>query len=342
MVKIAQPPPTPAQPAAKPGAQAAGTVQATVALPKVSLGVLVKGQIVNAELIKTLGDNEGLLKIAGRLFRAIHPEGIKPGTVMPLRIVDTGPPLVMKLPDTLESLLAKLVRPSSMGFAKAASQLIATPDGALSDSEATTVLAQLKTLLKLPTNPDDLARALSRFVKGSGVFSEAFMARGEPVQDLKSLIQKLLPFARALGDEALEGRLDALLSHINTHQARSLIDQLVVMPFHLPWGDEPISGELELMGEGDGGEEAGARGLTLRLNMPSLGPVEAALWYGKHGTSITLRFDEKHLDWVAPQLPQLEEALKSRGIEQVSTIRLEAHRAATGPAKSRGLLEILV
>jgi hypothetical protein len=240
------------------------------------------------------------------------------------------------------NLLTKLVHPSRMGFAQAASQLLATPEAALADSNATGLMAQLKTLLQLPTNPEELAQALSRFVKGSGVFSEALLARGEPMDDLKSLVQKLLPFARALGDGALEGRLEALLSHVNTHQARSLLDQLAVVPFHLPWGDEPISGELELTGEGSGGEEGGARGVKLKLNMPTLGAVEAALWYGGHGTSITLRFDEEHLDWIAPQLGELEEALAARGLERSASIRLEAHKPAEGPVKGRGLLEVLV
>lgn len=311
------------------------------------------GLIVRVELIKALGPEEGLLRIAGRMYRAVYPEGLKPGVPMQLKVTDAGPPLVLQLPDAFSRIFGKLVHPSATSFPAAAKGLLETalPEGAAgtaagtgAGAELTDLLARLQTLLRLPQDPRELAQALARFVRQSGLFHEADLAAGRTPDDLKTIAQRLLTLVTASGgDERLERLLDSILSHVDTYQARSLLQQSVVVPFALPWpgSEEPVHGELEYGDVPASQDEKQAGGVTLRLDMPNLGHVEAALWWGPTGTSVTLRVEPGLEDWMEERVSGLERSLAVDAGVRVAGVRVETHEPA-GPAWTRGLLEVTV
>lgn len=297
------------------------------------------GQVLSVELVKPVGDDEGLFRISGRYFRALYPSGLTPGVSVPMRVVDTGPPLVLRLPDMIAQLMAKLVHPSNTGFAAASSTLLSLADSNAFSGEAAKLAAQLKEIITLPQDPKDLAKALERLFTKNGVFHEAFLAKGEDPGDVKALAARLL--ALFGGDEKAGPALRALLAHVEIFQARSLIQENPVFPFFLNWGGERINGEIELVKDGEGGADGQGGGLVLRMDMPSLGHVETALWWYSGAVSVTLRVPREVEGWFAERLAPLEASLRGVSGINLSALRVVAKEPA-GPATSRSLLEITV
>ena len=297
-----------------------------------------QGEVLQVELVKSVGDDEGIFRVAGRLFRALYPEGLTPGVAVPMRVVDLGPPLVLRLPDIISALFAKLVHPSQTGFAEAAQNLAKLFQGSGYTGEAAALLDKLRQMLDLPSDPKELALALERYFTKSGVFHEAFLARGEDPGDLKSILSRLL--ALLGGDEKAEPLLRALLSHVETFQARSLLAENPIFPFFLPWGEEPVKGEIELMKE-EGGEGERGGGLVMRLDLPNLGHVESALWWYAGGISVTLKVPKALEGWLGERAPELEEKLKELDGMSLTTLRIEPHEPAK-PRRGRSLLEVTV
>jgi hypothetical protein len=157
--------------------------------------------------------------------------------------------------------------------------------------------------------------------------------------DLKSLTLRLLD--RPL-DLSLARFSEAFLGHIGAHQARSVLDGVIVVPFVLPWGGDAIQGEWvveERSGRGPSGE-ASSGALRVRLEMPHLGPVEVAFRWGPAGNSVRLRLDPVGLDAVAPRLPDLARALSEEAGVRLLELRAERLSPAA-PTAGRGLVEVL-
>lgn len=298
------------------------------------------GQVVEVELVRSIGDDEGIFRIAGRYFRALYPVELSPGVTMPLRVVDTGPPLVLRLPDFISQALAKLVHPSDTGFSEAASKLLLLTPLDAKTPEAAALLAKMQSILNLPLEPEELGLALARFFISSGIFREALLAKGDTTDDLKSLALKLLSLLK--GDKAAEPLLKSLLSHIETYQARSLLQQNPVFPFLLNWGGEPLRGEFEIIEDEEmkeGQDRGGA--IIIRLDMPNLGHVESALKWRGPSVAIDFRVPKELTVWFEPRLETLAETLKAIPGLNVTGLRVDAHPPPK-PAHSKALLEITV
>jgi hypothetical protein len=296
--------------------------------------------VVQALLVEDTGGGAGIVDLQGKLFRALYPDGLAPGSRVALRVVNTGPPLLLQLPSAAEEALAGRLRPPATGLAQTVRGLLAAADAA--DS---TTAPQLKTLLegaeilRLPTDPAQLAPALARLLQKSGLFHEALLARGEDPGDLKALALRLLSSS---AEPSLTRLAESLLGHIEAHQARSALEGAVVTPFVLPWGGDNVQGQWlveERSGRGPGGE-ALAGAVRLRLDLPRLGAVEVALRWGPTGNGVRLRLDPGGLEAVAPRLPELEQALTAGA--GVRLLELKAEPLPRAPAKSGpGLLEVL-
>lgn len=295
------------------------------------------GQVLEVELVRAVNEDEGLFRIAGRYFKALHPAGLAEGVTLPLKVVDTGPPLILKLPDLFTSIFSRLVHPSATSFSDAAQGLINFKEGQLPAGDALKLFSSLKELLALPQNPEELAKALEKFFRSSGIFHEALLARGETGDDLKSLALKLLVFLK--DDEQAVTLLKSLLSHLETYQARSILGHNPVFPFALPWGEEKLKGEFEFLSGGEDGENGG--GLVMKLDLPNLGHVESALWWYRSGCSVTFRLPQKASDFLAPRLPELQEILQGIPGLNLTALRIEPETAPR-PATGRGLLEVTV
>lgn len=295
---------------------------------------LSAGEVVDAELVETLGRGDALLRLGSRLVRALVPEGLPRGEPLRLLVVAPGPPAVLRLPDPAEAAAARLAKPAAEGLVSSVRTLLAAALPA-DDPEAGALLASARSLLTLPPSPGRLAEALARWVRGSGVFHEASLARGEAPGDLKEVLLRLV--AR-LGEGPVARAAEALLSHVETHQARSLVDGMPVVPLVLPWGDEPLHGELRLEERptSRGGEPAGC--LVVRLQMPRLGTVEARLQWGGGGVAVRLGLEPAALAAVAPRLGELADRLGGAGV-RVRTLRAEA--LPVTPSGAGGLVEVL-
>lgn len=298
-----------------------------------------QGQVVSVELVKAIGADEGLFRISGRYFRALYPAGLAQGVTIPMRVVDTGPPLVLRLPDMIAQLLNRLVHPSTTGLPAAGAGLAKLVASGGLTGEAAGLAAKLSETFNLPDDPKLLAQALEKLFSRNGVFHEAFLSRGEDPADVKSLALRLL--ASLGGEDRAAPLLKAIISHVEAYQARSLIHENPVFPFYLNWGGEEIKGEFELKKGAEGGEEPRGGGLVVRLDMPNLGHVEAALWWHAGAVSVGLCVSQELYGWVKERVEPLREILREAGGINVSSLRVEA-REPPKPATGRSLLEITV
>jgi len=293
------------------------------------------GEVVEAQLLETLSQREGILSIGGRVFRALHPEGLNPGQRLQLRLVSLGPPPLFKLPAAADEGVARLLLPPAQGVTAAVRALLAAPAG---EEAGDPLLASLRQLLRVPAEPEALASALARLVRGSGLHHEARLAAGEDPADLKSLALKLLA---TKPEGALARAAEALLGHVEAHQARSVLEGVLVLPLVLPWGEEWVQGEIRLEdGEGRGAGEAAGGSLRLRLQMPRLGPVEVRLRWGAGGVSVRLALDPAALEEARGQLPELSRRLSAEAGVRVADLRAEA-LPPPAPKSGPGLVEVV-
>jgi len=298
-----------------PGAVPAATPPRPEAL---SLGLRL-GEVVEAEFLEALGQREGLLAIGGRVFRALHPEGLAPGQRLALRLVSPGPPPVFRLPEAAEEGVVRLLWPPAQGLASAARVLLG---GEVVHAGSGPLLAALQQVLRLPEEPGALGEALARLLRNSGLHHEASLARGEEPADLKALALRLLgrepagPLAKAA---------EALLGHVEAHQARSALEGVLVVPLLLPWGEEWAQGELRVEdGEERGRAGAGGKTLRIRLEMPRLGPVEALVRWGQGGVAVRLGLAPDAVAEAREKLPELSARLSDEARVRVADLRVEA------------------
>lgn len=297
---------------------------------------LKSGDVVEGGLVENLGNGEGIVDLGGRLVRAAIPEGLAAGLRAALRVVSTGPPLVLKLPMPGEEALVQRLSPPSVNWSQVLGALLSSADGR---PEEVAQLVEPFLFLRLPISPADLAPLLAQLVRKSGLYHEALLARGEDPGDLKALALRLL--ARS-SDPGVVKLAEALLGHVEAHQARSVFEGAVVVPFALPWGDEPLQGEWvveERSGRRPNGEaESGL--LRVRLHLPRLGPVEASFQWGPAGNAVRLRLAPEGLSAVSPRLPELARALVDEASLPLVSLRVEP-LAPAAPKGARGLLEVL-
>jgi hypothetical protein len=246
----------------------------------------------------------------------------------------------LQLPGKGGASLPQLLHTPSIGLATAIRSLLGSLSPEIQNGGAEAeLLSAARRLLGLPREPEGLARALARWVRGSGLFHEARLAQGEDPADLKSLALKLL--ARLpQGDLARSAK--ALLGHVEAHQARSILEGEQVVPLVLPWGEEWVQGELRVMDErrGDSRDDGASGRIRMRLHMPRLGPVEVGLRWGTGAVSVRLAFSPRVLETARSRLGELAEALAGAPGLAVADLRadpLPALEPRTGP----GLVEVL-
>ena len=294
-------------------------------------GVLRLGGLIQVELVQAKGAGEGILDIGGQLFRALYPEGLAEGQRLTLRVASLGPPLLLQLPDSPEAALGRMLTPPPGGLASTLPILLSQTAGEGLGPGESHRLRQLQSLLALPSSPGELSRALARLFPRSGLFHEALLARGEGAEGVKSLALRLL---RSVPEGPLTRALENLLVHLEAHQARSVLDGFPVMPIALPWGGEVLQGELAVEERSgrrpDGAAAAGA--LRLRLEMPGLGPVEAALRWGPLGISVRLLLREQFVDAASHRMTELSEALAQGAGVRLVDLRVDS--LAEGQARS--------
>jgi len=299
-----------------------------------SLGLRL-GDVVEAEFLETLGPGEGLLAIGGRVLRATHPDGLVPGQRLALRLVSAGPPPVLRVPEAADEGVAQLLRPPAQGLGAAVRVLLGSE---AARAESGPWLSALQQILRLPEDPDALGRALARLVGRSGLHHEASLARGEEPADLKALVLRL---AAREPQGPLAKAAEALLGHVEAHQARSVLEGALVVPLLLPWGEEWAQGELRLEDPGarDRGRAAGST-LRLRLEMPRLGPAEVLVRWGQGQVSVRLGLAP---DAVAQGRERLGEL--STQLSRVAGLRVADLRVETLPPPARrggsGLVEVV-
>lgn len=297
------------------------------------------GEVLSVELVKSVGDDEGLFRIAGRFFRALYPAELTPGVAVPMKVIDPGPPLILRLPDRLADVFAKLVHPSQIPLSEASNSLAGMLKGGGLAPEAQNLLARVLDTLNLPSDPRELAGALERLFQKSGVFHEALLSRGIDPDDVKANLLRLI--ALISEDDKAAPLLKALLSHVETYQARSLQNEHPVFPFVLNWGGDPLKGEIELLKEEEGKDGEKAGGLVVKLDLPNLGHVQTALWWYGGGLSVTMRVPRQVEGWLTERIGELEEKLKNLDTLRLTTLRVEPQEPPR-PMRGRSLLEIKV
>lgn len=291
--------------------------------------------MVEAQFLEALSQREGLLAIGGRVFRAIHPEGLAPGQRLALRLVSAGPPPVLRLPESGEENVAHLLRPPAQGLEAAARVLLGTQPAR---AESGPVLSALQQLLRLPEEPGALGQALARLLERSGLHHEASLARGEEPADLKALALRLAarepagPLAKAA---------EALLGHVEAHQARSVLEGVLVVPLLLPWGEEWAQGELRVEDAGERGRAGTAGGtLRLRLEMPRLGPVETWVRWGQGAVSVRIGLAPDAVPEAREKLGELSANLQHAAGLRVADLRVEP-LPPPPPRGGPGLVEVI-
>lgn len=322
----------------------AGPAPAGEKRPGPEEGSLRPGELVQVRLAGTAaGEEEGLatIEIGGRALQAQLPPGLPPGKPVLLEVVSPGPPPTFKVPDGAGELtrLLRSVSIPSVSWEEASARILTATPAALEGPQRS-FLEGLQHLLRLPPSGPELASALERLLQNSGLFHEALLARGEVPDDLKTLALRLL--STLANPSPLAGPADALLRHVEAHQARSLLEGGPVLPFFLPWGGEGtgIRGELaveERSGSGAQGRSASGA-LRIRLEMPLLGPVEARVRWSPEGTAVRLLFGPSVLSQASARLDELSSALSEAGVRVRGVHAEQLEPPAQRPG--RGLLEV--
>ncbi len=293
------------------------------------------GDRVEVELLESLRDGAAWVRLAGRRLLARFPGGFPPGPRVGARVVAGGPPLVLKA-EAAPGAAPVPVRFPKESLAAAVRAVLSAPPGPGDPPE----LGVLRGLLGLPPDPASLAAALARWVRGSGVFHEALLARGEVPEDLKALVARAL--ARLPPGGLREG-LEGLLRHVEAFQARGVAEGTAVVPLVLPWGDRWVEGDLALETDREARPGGGARvsGVRVRLDLPSLGPVEVRVRWAAAGVSVWLAAGDRARGAIRARLAELREGLRDRTGGRLVTVRV-GRLPPAGPPPGDPVLEVRV
>jgi len=291
------------------------------------------GDRVEVELLESLRDGAAWVRLAGRRLLARFPGGFPQGPRVGARVVSTGPPLVLKA-ETAADAAPVPVRFPREPLARAVGAVLSAAPGPGDPPE----LAALQGLLRLPPDPASLAAALARWVRGSGVFHEAMLARGEAPEDLKALVVRVL--ARLPRGSLREG-LEALLRHVEAFQARGVAEGTAVVPLVLPWGERWVEGDIAF--EADRETRRGTRprvsGVRVRLDLPSLGPVEVRVRWAAAGVSVYIAAGDRGRGPIRVRLAELREGLRERTGGRLVTVRV-GRLPPAGPPPGDPVLEV--
>lgn len=295
------------------------------------------GDRVVVEILETSGKGEGWVRVGERVVRGLFPESLPQGARMSLQVVNPGPPLHLS---ATEGKSAALPGPPSHGLAAAIRVLLQPPAGAGSGgSGGAEILSTMRRVLGLPQDPEALAKALAGWVGRFGLSRKAPVAHAGVAEDLKTLTLKILA-RKPEGELARAAR--ALLGHVEAHQARSVLEGVLIVPLVLPWGDDWIQGELWVEDESgrDPAEKRLSGRLRMRLQMPQLGPVEVRLRWGKGAVAVRFAADPKALEPIRSHLGELAAALAHAPNLSVTELRADP-LPPPEPNAGPGLVEVL-
>ena len=291
------------------------------------------GDRVEVELLESLRDGAAWVRLAGRRLLARFPGGLPPGPRVGARVVASGPPLVLET-EASPGAASVPVRFPKESLSAAVRVVLSAPPGPGEPPE----LGVLRGLLELPRDPASLAAALARWVRGSGVFHEALLARGEVPEDLKALVARAV--ARLPPGELREA-LEGLLRHVEAFQARGVAQGTAVVPLVVPWGDRWVEGEfvLETDREARPGAKARARGIRVRLDLPSLGLVEVRVRWAAAGVSVWIAAGDRARGAIRARLGELRQGLRDRTEGRLVTVGV-GRLPPAGPPPGDPVLEV--
>ncbi len=287
---------------------------------------LAPGTVVEARILESIQPGLGKVAVGRWVLNARFPAELPQGARFQAQVEAGGPPLVLRLLKPPEADAARLAVPPREPLARAVVRIL---EAAGADSD----LAPLARLLRLPPEPRALASHLARWVRGSGVFHESALARGEVPEDLKTLAVRLLG---RLGEGPVREAVEGLVRHTEAHQARGALTGEPVIPLVLPWPGGPVHGEIALEPdrENRGGAGSRYRTLRIRLDLPALGPVGVRVAWFPEGVRLGLAARAEVLPLVRGRLDRLRRALvRDAGVRLVG-LAVEALRppAAEDPS----------
>ncbi|WP_459943106.1 flagellar hook-length control protein FliK [Deferrisoma palaeochoriense] len=285
------------------------------------------GAVVEVEILDVIEPGVGRVALGRWTGDARFPEHLTAGARFPARVASLGPPTVLQPLPAPEANPARLLPPPAQPLAQAVEAILSAGD---SDPAA----QPLARLLSLPQDPEALAPALARWVRASGVFHEADLARGEAYGDVKTLAQRLL---QRLPEGPLRDAAEALVRHVEAHQARSLAAGEPVVPLVLPWPQGPVQGEIRLEPDetsGRPGRPTRYRAVRIRLDLPHLGRVEARVAWVPEGVRISLGASPEVLPLLRRELGALRSALAEGAGVRLLGLGVEALRPSAEPEAS--------
>ncbi|NOY44415.1 MAG: flagellar hook-length control protein FliK [Deltaproteobacteria bacterium] len=286
--------------------------------------------MVEARIVESAQPGSGKVSVGRWVLDARFPAELPQGARFQARVEAGGPPLVLRLLEPPEADAARLAMPPRQALARAVVRVL---EAARSDPD----LVPLARLLRLSPEPRALASDLARWVRGSGVFHESALARGEVPEDLKTLAGRLL---EKLGEGPMRETVEGLVRHVEAHQARGALTGEPVIPLVLPWPDGAVHGEIALEPEQEGRGGAGRRyrALRIRLDLPNLGPVEVRVAWAPEGVRLGLAARAEVLPLVRGRLEGLRRALTRDAAVRLVGLVVEALRPP--PDECSSVLEV--
>lgn len=285
------------------------------------------GAVVEVEILEVFEPGAGRVALGRWTGEARFPPHLVAGARFPARVASLGPPAVLQPLPAPEANPAKLLPPPAYPLARAV-------EAVLSAGEADPAAAALARLLSLPRDPGALAPALARWVRASGLFHEADLARGEVHDDVKTLAQRLL---QRVPEGPLRDAAEALVRHVEAHQARSIAGGEAVIPLVLPWPQGTVAGEIRLEPDGTAGRPGGRtryRAVRVRLDLPHLGRVEARVAWAPEGVRVSLGASPQVLPLLRREIGTLRSALAGGAGVRLLGLGVEALRPPAEPEAS--------
>lgn len=247
---------------------------------------LQPGDLLSAQVEAKLPDGTFKVVVAGQTLRMELPDTISPGETLELEFVAREPRLAFVLKGVLEAASAPLLSETGRLVAALMPQT----------GEATLPLPASSAAPVLAAPPEDgaeLSRALQQTLAESGLFYEAHQAewlagKRERAQLLAEPQARLAPEASAPGKPIPEQALP-----IVQHQLTALDTAGIALRLEI-WPGQWMRWEIDEDSEYGAHEPNAATSWNtlLRLELPQLGQLNAALTLGARGLDIRIDADE--------------------------------------------------
>lgn len=273
---------------------------------------LKPGQLIEAEVV-SVRPEQVTLKIGDQLLTARSERPLAAGQHYTFRVqFSQGQWQLIPQPpaqSNAASPLAPLLPPTAQPVAAALTQVLQQIPLSALPASLQPLIQQLRQHL---IAPDRLSgKTLEKAVNESGLFFENRLAATRQLpQDIKSTLLRLLAQAQEK-EEALVEPIRAMLRHIGHHQARTLIEQHVVVPLLFAPDSGILQGTLVIEPDADSGtssDGSNAWRALLELDFEKEGTLQLGI-HLRH-RSLTLQAWSDQPFW-QPQLEQHLSELKA-------------------------------